>query len=108
MFVAASPKARFHSMRIYLVESSGDLLQARRILDSVAALLKATHRDWSPARIKSAMMTTSYVVDHNGKQLVDDSTGDLATVLHYGSRHIDPDGNGNVPREFGGYSMRFQ
>ncbi|KAF9599377.1 hypothetical protein IFM89_036863 [Coptis chinensis] len=74
----------------------------------IAALLKATHRDWSPARIKSAMMTTSYVVDHNGKQLVDDSTGDLATVLHYGSGHIDPDGNGNVPREFGGCSMRFQ
>ncbi|KAF9604032.1 hypothetical protein IFM89_001392 [Coptis chinensis] len=74
----------------------------------VAALLKATHRDWSPARIKSAMMTTSYVVDHNGKQLVDDSTGDLATVLHYGLGHINPDGNGNVPREFGGCSMRFQ
>ncbi|KAF9604195.1 hypothetical protein IFM89_004770 [Coptis chinensis] len=68
----------------------------------VAALLKATHRDWSPARIKSAMMTTSYVVDHNGKQLVDDSTSDLATVLHYGLGHVDPDGNGNVPREFGG------
>ncbi|KAF9619000.1 hypothetical protein IFM89_003903 [Coptis chinensis] len=60
-------------------------------ISGVAALLKAAHQDWSPARIKSAMMTTSYVVDHNGKQLVDDSTGDLATMWHYGSGHVDPE-----------------
>ncbi|KAF9606137.1 hypothetical protein IFM89_023190 [Coptis chinensis] len=60
------------------------------------------------SRIEIPHTAKKPLVDHNGKQLVDDSTGDLATMLHYGSRHIDPDGNGNVPREFGGCSMRFQ
>lgn len=50
----------------------------------VAALLKEAHPDWSPAAIKSALMTTAY----QGVTLDDGTTE--ATPFHFGSGHIDP------------------
>ncbi|CAN1186349.1 Subtilisin-like protease 3 [Linum perenne] len=38
-------------------------------LSGVAALIKATHQDWSPAAIKSAILTTAYTVDRSGKPI---------------------------------------
>ncbi|CAN0863080.1 Subtilisin-like protease SBT4.10 [Linum grandiflorum] len=46
----------------------------------LAALLKSLHRDWSPAAVKSAIMTTSYTVDN----------GRAASPLDFGAGHIDP------------------
>ncbi|KAK3220846.1 hypothetical protein Dsin_014816 [Dipteronia sinensis] len=48
----------------------------------VAAYLKAIHPSWSPAAIKSALMTTAYVMDprkHDDKE------------FSYGSGHINPE-----------------
>lgn len=53
-------------------------------ISGVAALLKQSHPDWSPAAIKSALMTTAYQnVKHS------DGTSD-AIPFDFGSGHIDP------------------
>eukprot|EP00257_Ricinus_communis_P023713 XP_015583769.1 LOW QUALITY PROTEIN: subtilisin-like protease SBT1.5 [Ricinus communis] len=59
-------------------------------VSGLAALLKAAHPDWSPAAIKSALMTTAYVVDNRGETMLDESTGNTSTVLDFGSGHVHP------------------
>ncbi|XVF73312.1 hypothetical protein PTKIN_Ptkin12aG0191400 [Pterospermum kingtungense] len=61
-------------------------------VSGIAALLKSRHRDWSPAAIKSALMTTAYVTDNRGKPILDTaySTSD-ATPFAFGSGHVDPE-----------------
>ncbi|KAK9146988.1 hypothetical protein Sjap_006891 [Stephania japonica] len=60
-------------------------------VSGVAALLKGAHRDWSTARIKSAMMTTAYVRDNLGNPFIEESTNKTTDVWAYGSGHVDPE-----------------
>jgi len=57
----------------------------------VGALLKGAHVDWSPAAIRSAMMTTSDIFD-NTKELIKDIGKDnkAATPFALGAGHINP------------------
>lgn len=55
----------------------------------LGALLKATNPDWSPAAIKSAMMTTAYQTDNEGDAITRHD-GSTATPFSYGAGHVQP------------------
>ncbi|KAK9292070.1 hypothetical protein L1049_020025 [Liquidambar formosana] len=59
-------------------------------VSGVAALLKARHPEWSPAAIKSALMTTAYVHDNTYKPLKDASSNEPSNPYDHGAGHINP------------------
>ncbi|WOL10604.1 subtilisin-like protease SBT1.3 [Canna indica] len=56
----------------------------------VAALLKAKHPEWSPAAIKSALMTTAYVHDNTYRPLRDAASSAPSSAYDHGAGHIHP------------------
>lgn len=58
-------------------------------LSGIAALLKSAHRDWSPAAIKSAIMTTADLVNLGGQPIVDERLLP-ADILATGAGHVNP------------------
>jgi len=58
-------------------------------LSGIAALLKSSHPDWSPAAIKSAIMTTANLTNLGGTPITDDSFGPV-DVFAIGSGHVNP------------------
>lgn len=58
-------------------------------LSGVAALLKKVHPDWSPAAIKSAIMTTADLVNF-GKKSIEDQNHDQASILAIGAGLVNP------------------
>lgn len=59
-------------------------------VSGLAALLKGAHPEWSPAAIRSALMTTAYISYKNGETMKDIATGMSATPFDYGAGHVDP------------------
>jgi len=61
-------------------------------VSGIAALLKSLHKDWSPAAIKSALMTTSYTLNNKGAPISDmaSNNSSLATPFVFGSGHVNP------------------
>ncbi|KAG5582743.1 hypothetical protein H5410_053370 [Solanum commersonii] len=59
------------------------------LLAGVAALLKGAHPDWSPAAIKSAIMTTTDIINL-GNDPIQDETLEPADLLTIGSGHVNP------------------
>ncbi|KAL4205347.1 hypothetical protein AMTRI_Chr01g114170 [Amborella trichopoda] len=75
---------------------SGTSMAAPHI-SGIAALIKQKHRDWSPAAIKSALMTTATTVDRAGRPLRAQQYTGLqvqtlvpATPFDYGSGAVHP------------------
>ncbi|XP_021717596.1 subtilisin-like protease SBT1.1 [Chenopodium quinoa] len=64
-------------------------------LSGIAALVKSVHKDWSPAAIKSAIMTSAYTHD-NKEHLISDAfvskSTKFATPFSFGSGHVNPEG----------------
>ncbi|XP_057835748.1 subtilisin-like protease SBT5.3 isoform X2 [Cryptomeria japonica] len=58
-------------------------------VSGVAALLKAAYPHWSPAAIKSAIMTTASRVD-NRKKAIKKSSNGTAGPFDYGAGHLNP------------------
>ncbi|KAI3962237.1 hypothetical protein MKX01_030787 [Papaver californicum] len=56
-------------------------------VSGLAALLRKAHPKWSPAAIKSALMTTTYNLDNAGKIFTDLSTGTDSTPFEHGAGH---------------------
>ncbi|KAM0996842.1 hypothetical protein ACFX2C_006797 [Malus domestica] len=59
-------------------------------VSALAAILKSYHPSWSPAAIKSAIMTTATVIDNNRSVIGRDPNGTPTTPFDYGSGHINP------------------
>ncbi|XP_057742232.1 subtilisin-like protease SBT1.1 [Arachis stenosperma] len=60
----------------------------------IAALLKSVYKDWSPAAIKSALMTTAYTVNNRGSPLLDiasNTSSAFANPFAFGSGHVNPE-----------------
>ncbi|RVX09005.1 Subtilisin-like protease SBT1.2 [Vitis vinifera] len=58
-------------------------------LSGIAALLKSSHPDWSPAAIKSAIMTTADLLNVGGKPIVDERLLP-ADIFATGAGHVNP------------------
>jgi len=58
-------------------------------LSGVAALLKSAHPDWSPAAIKSAIMTTANTVNLGGQPILDQRLLP-ADIFATGAGHVNP------------------
>jgi len=67
----------------------------------IGALLRDLHPDWSPAAIKSAIVTTGYQQNNQGDpiQALDPDTFELvpATPFNYGGGHVDPQAAAAAP-----------
>ncbi|GKU93863.1 hypothetical protein SLEP1_g7422 [Rubroshorea leprosula] len=59
-------------------------------ISAVAAIIKSSQPSWSPAAIKSAIMTTATVLDNTGNLIGRDPNSFETTPFDYGSGHVNP------------------
>lgn len=86
--VAAPTGLDFDPRRVLFNSDSGTSMSCPHI-SGVVGLLKTLHPDWSPAAIRSAIMTSARIKDNSGKALTN-SFAETATPFSYGSGHVWP------------------
>ncbi|KAH1156073.1 hypothetical protein AAZX31_18G230200 [Glycine max] len=57
----------------------------------IAGLIKTLHPNWSPAAIKSAIMTTATTLDNTNRPIQDAFDDKVADAFAYGSGHVQPE-----------------
>ncbi|KAL2658340.1 hypothetical protein GLYMA_03G019000v4 [Glycine max] len=62
-------------------------------VSGIAALIKSVHKDWSPAAIKSALMTTASTSNNKGAPISDNGSNNsaFADPFAFGSGHVNPE-----------------
>ncbi|CAJ2664206.1 unnamed protein product [Trifolium pratense] len=86
--LAASPSENeADKRRVPYLTMSGTSMSCPHVAGLVG-LVKSAHPNWSPAAIKSAIMTTATTTDNNGQHLRDSLK--QATPFAYGSGHVRP------------------
>ncbi|XP_047159476.1 subtilisin-like protease SBT5.3 [Vigna umbellata] len=92
--IAAYTKAQgptnqvFDKRRISYNSVSGTSMSCPHV-SGIAALLRASYPSWSPAAIKSAIMTTATTLDNEVEPLLNATDG-MATPFSYGAGHVQP------------------
>ncbi|GER24968.1 subtilase family protein [Striga asiatica] len=75
------------SRRVNFTVMSGTSMACPHV-SGVAALIRSANPKWTPAAVKSAIMTTAYLTDRTGKPIFD---GDKpAGLFATGAGHVDP------------------
>ncbi|XP_050228016.1 subtilisin-like protease 3 [Mercurialis annua] len=85
--LAAWPISKDYTTNRFYIESGTSM--ACPHLSGIAALLKSAHPDWSPAVIKSAIMTTADL-NNIGDKPISDQQFIPATVFDMGAGHVNP------------------
>ncbi|KAL6839476.1 hypothetical protein ACP4OV_030746 [Aristida adscensionis] len=86
---ATSPTDKpFDRRRVAFNILSGTSMSCPHV-SGIVGLIKTLHPDWSPAAIKSAIMTTATVVNSD-RQPIQDSFSAPATPFNYGAGHVFP------------------
>ncbi|GLT36768.1 hypothetical protein SLA2020_111250 [Shorea laevis] len=88
--LAASPTgSEFDKRRIQFNIITGTSMSCPHV-SGVVGLLKTLYPLWSPAAIKSAIMTTARIRDNEEQAMQDSSTNDMATPFAYGVGDVRP------------------
>ncbi|KAG2554860.1 subtilisin-like protease SBT1.2 [Panicum virgatum] len=67
---------------------SGTSMAAPHV-SGIAALIRSAHPSWSPAMVRSAIMTSADITDRQGKAIMD-GDGGRADVFAMGAGHVNP------------------
>ncbi|CAM0149939.1 unnamed protein product [Urochloa decumbens] len=59
-------------------------------VSGIAALIKSVHPTWSPAAVKSALMTSAYMYDDTSDVMLAGGTLKAADAFDVGAGHVDP------------------
>lgn len=77
----------YDSRRVNFTVMSGTSMSCPHV-SGITALIRSTYPNWSPAAIKSAMMTTADLYDRQGKAIKDGNKP--AGVFAIGAGHVNP------------------
>ncbi|KAK6286520.1 hypothetical protein POUND7_012699 [Theobroma cacao] len=85
--IAAWPQ-NLDARRVNFTVMSGTSMACPHV-SGIAALIHSAHPTWTPAAIKSALMTSADANDHRGKPITDGNKP--ADVFAIGAGHVNPD-----------------
>ncbi|GFP82971.1 subtilisin-like protease sdd1 [Phtheirospermum japonicum] len=76
------------SRRVNFTVMSGTSMACPHV-SGLAALIRSAHPKWTPAAIKSALMTTAVITDHLGNPIMDGD--ERAGLFAIGAGHVNPE-----------------